>query len=51
MNVHWLQAGGKAGDLDAYYALRWETMGKRRFYEPPETPVKPSVLQLYKFQN
>lgn len=31
-----------------FYAFRWESLGKRRFYEKVETPVKPVLMYLYK---
>ena len=46
-SVHWLTAPVPSEETNHYYALRWETMGKRRFYEPREKPVKPSVMKLY----
>ena len=49
MMVHWLEPAGSKDRSGPYYALRWETMGKRRFYKAPETPVKPSSLKLYRF--
>jgi hypothetical protein len=48
MSVHWMKLKGTDSKSDDYYGLRWETMGKRRFYKAPENPVKPSVLRLYK---
>lgn len=50
LQVHWLQSNSnsdEAGD----YVLRWETMGKRRFYKPREVPVLPSVLTMYKIKK
>jgi hypothetical protein len=51
MSVHWLQPEAKTERSGTYYALRWETMGKRRFYKAPEIPVKPSALKLYRFSK
>lgn len=48
MTVHWMKIESPSQISDEYYGLRWETMGKRRFYEAPETPVKPSALRMYK---
>lgn len=47
--VSWLKMGASPEKSNEYYALRWETMGKRRFYKPRSTPVKPSVMKLYRF--
>lgn len=44
--VHWLKASTQIPG--EYYVLRWETMGKRRFYKAREKPVKPSVMKLYR---
>lgn len=49
--VHWLKPKRYDNLIDGNYVLRWETMGKRRFYKPPEKPVKPSVLKLYKLNE
>lgn len=49
VSVRWLKTNTK--DDQKYYALRWETMGKRRFYEPPSKPIKPSVMELYLLQK
>lgn len=49
--VHWMKLRNQNQMSNEYYSLRWETMGKRRFYKPPENPVKPSVLTLYKFSK
>ncbi len=51
MQVQWKNMGWGGEQTEGYYALRWETTGKRRFYEPPEIPVPPSPLTLYKLQN
>lgn len=51
MNVRWMKLKSTTHNADEFYGLRWETMGKRRFYEAPENPVKPSVLKLYKFSK
>ena len=48
--VRWLKKNSDEKPNE-YYALRWETMGKRRYYKPRETPVKPSVMRLYKFSK
>ncbi len=47
-SVRWLKMKASPERPNEYYALRWETMGKRRFYKPRENPVKPSVMKLYK---
>lgn len=49
VSVRWLSPASK--QANEYYALRWETMGKRRFYKPRQVPIKPSVLTLYKFKK
>ncbi len=49
VSVRWLSPASK--QANEYYALRWETMGKRRFYKPRQVPIKPSVLTLYKFER
>ncbi|MDX1284921.1 MAG: BNR repeat-containing protein, partial [Draconibacterium sp.] len=51
MSVHWMKLKSPNQNSSEYYGLRWETMGKRRFYKAPETPVKPSVLKLYKLKT
>lgn len=51
MTVHWMKMRSADPNSDEYYGLRWETLGKRRFYKPPDTPVKPSVLELIKFSR
>jgi hypothetical protein len=51
MSVHWMKLRGAGQNANEYCGFRWETMGKRRFYEAPEIPVKPSALQLYKFRK
>lgn len=50
-SVKWLKLPETAADSKDYYALRWETMGKRRFYKEREKPVKPSIMMLYKFNR
>ena len=50
MQVRWLKVGASSC-ANEYYALRWETLGKRRFYEAPEIPVEPTVLKLYKLSE
>lgn len=47
--VSWKKIDASLETPTEYYALRWETMGKRRFYKPRSTPVKPSVMKLYRF--
>ena len=47
--VSWKKIDASPETPNEYYALRWETMGKRRFYKPRSTPVKPSVMKLYRF--
>jgi hypothetical protein len=49
--VHWLQPKSYDNSVDGNYLLRWETMGKRRYYKAPENPVKPSVLKLYRIDK
>jgi hypothetical protein len=49
MSVKWMRVQGPKDKPDEYYGLRWETMGKRRFYEPREKPVPSSSMKLYKF--
>ncbi len=50
--VHWLEAQSESVNRsDPFYVLRWETMGRRRYYEPPEQPVAPSPLILYRFST
>jgi hypothetical protein len=49
MTVHWMKLESANQNPNEFYGLRWETMGKRRFYEAPEVPVKPSALKLFKF--
>jgi len=46
--VSWMKMDASPETPSEYYALRWETMGKRRFYKPRNTPVKPSVMKLYR---
>jgi hypothetical protein len=48
MSVKWQNGKAKGNE---YYALRWETLGKRRFYEKREKPVPPVVMRLYKFSK
>ena len=50
-SVKCLTLPGTAAESKDYYALRWETMGKRRFYKEREKPVKPSIMMLYKFNR
>ncbi|MEM6380269.1 MAG: hypothetical protein AAF705_18920, partial [Bacteroidota bacterium] len=45
--VRWLKAQTNDHNPLTYYALRWETMGKRRFYQPPDQSVKPSLMRVY----
>lgn len=47
--VSWLKVKASPEKPSEYYALRWETMGKRRFYKPRSSPVQPSVMKLYRF--
>lgn len=49
MSVRWMSIQSPDKKSKATYALRWETLGKRRFYEPVENAVEPSPLVLYKF--
>ena len=44
--IHWMKHPN-LHDKNAYYALRWETLGKRRFYKAPEKPITPTALMLY----
>ncbi len=50
MNVHWMKKLNPDNDAE-FYALRWETLGKRRFYEAPEVPVKPAAMKMYKIKR
>lgn len=50
MSVKWIKNSASGSSSD-YYALRWETMGKRRFYEAPDVPVKPSSMKLYRLSK
>lgn len=49
MTAHWMKLESANQNQNEFYGLRWETIGKRRFYEAPEVPVKPSALKLFKF--
>ena len=49
--VHFLRPKSYDNSVNGDYVLRWETMGKRRYYKAPEIPVKPSVLKLYKLNE
>ena len=51
MDVRWIRSALSNQNPNIYYALRWETLGKRRYYKPPENPVKPTSLKLYRFQK
>ena len=51
MSVQWMRLPQSEKTNNAYYAFRWETLGKRRFYEPTETPIPPVPLKLYKFRK
>ena len=51
MSVKWMKIQQSKDKPNEYYGLRWETMGKRRFYEPRETTVPPSAMKLYKFSK
>lgn len=44
--IHWIKKTNPL-NTDEYYALRWETLGKRRFYKAPEKPIKATPLMLY----
>lgn len=44
--IHWIKRGDQA-NRNKFFALRWETLGKRRFYKAPESTVKPTPLILY----
>ncbi len=43
-SIKWLRLDRNATD---YYILRWEAMGTRRFYKPPDHPVRPASLNLF----
>jgi BNR repeat-containing family member len=45
MSVKWQNGKGNAKE---FYALRWETLGKRRFYKKREKAVPPTIMKLYK---
>ena len=47
MAVNWLRPYTPRSGTNDYYALRWETMGKRRFYKPRKNEIKPSVMKLF----
>lgn len=49
MSVRWMKIQTSNKNSNEYYGLRWETMGKRRFYKPREKPVPASSMKLYKF--
>lgn len=49
VSVKWLPINPPESDPSARYVLRWETMGKRRFYEPPDEPIDPVPMVLYRF--
>ena len=49
--VHWLKPKSYDNSVDGNYVIRWETMGKRRYYKAPENPVEPSVLKLYRIDK
>ena len=51
VSVQWLKATTIDKAPGTYYALRWETMGKRRFYQPPDQIVKPSLMRIYLLQK
>lgn len=51
VSVRWLTVNKPSKNHKEYYALRWETMGKRRFYQAPSSPIKPSVMTLYLLQK
>ena len=51
MQVRWMMVREKYLSPGEFYAFRWETLGKRRFYEGPEKPVPPSALELYRLEE
>ncbi len=51
ISVKWMKLLSPNENENEYYYLRWETMGKRRFYEPREKPVPPSSMKMYKFSK
>jgi len=51
MSVKWQAINSPHTSPNESYALRWETLGKRRFHEPVEAPVEPTALMLYKFST
>lgn len=46
MSVKWLKSKSNPQSKD-YFALRWETLGVRRYFDKPKNPVSPSVMNLY----
>ncbi len=48
MSVKWQNGRIEKTNNKAFYALRWETMGKSRFYKKPEKLIPPTVMKLYK---
>lgn len=51
MSVQWQSINSPNTSPNESYALRWETLGKRRFHEPVEVPVEPTALMLYKLST
>lgn len=51
MSVQLIKVRQPSKVANKYYVLRWETLGKLRFYERREIAVKPSVLRLYKLSE
>lgn len=49
MSVKWLKGAESKQNTNEYYAFRWETMGKRRFYEKREKAIAPTSMKLYRF--
>jgi hypothetical protein len=50
MSVRWLPVKIGDGEDGSVSAFRWETGGKRRFYDPPEQPIPPTELIYYRFE-
>lgn len=48
MSTKWQNGKSPKGDAKDFYALRWETLGKSRFYKKPDKPVPPTIMTLYR---
>lgn len=51
MQVRWMKIRSNTDSKNSYYLARWETLGKHRFYEPTDIPVKPAALCVYKISE